>query len=1060
MWLRNLIQNHVLTNLAFVLILVMGIIVYQQLPREQDPSINFNWVQVTTFLPGASARDVEQKITDVIEESLERIQDIKFVSSSSREGLSSITVRFNDIDEQKFTKRMADLRREISNVEDRLPAQVESPYIVEITSANAFPTASVVVSGPADDENLRRQARSLEKDLARIPGVDRVQSTGQREPELQVQFDIEKIQNLGISPVDIANSIREFFVDTSAGSARIANDQWLIRIQGTTTDPEVLAQLPILSKKEQYDGTELRLKDIAKVVRAREKADRLVNFEGQPAVLFVIMKQESSNTLELVERINQYVLHKNKTEEQLGVKFTLVDDQTLNTRSALNTMQTNAMLGLVLVFFVTWLFLGGRISMLVTIGIPFTLAGTFIILQMLGQTLNTSVLLAIVIALGMLVDDAVVVVDSIYTKLRQGMRGIDAAWAGLNEVIRPVTASVLTTMAAFLPLMLLPGILGKFMMVIPLVVTVALAISLIEAYWMLPGHITAAKINFDKPSKFDVKRQKAIRRLKVSYGFKLIKVMRHPKKTLLALFILLSSAVIVVQQGLIRTDFFAADTIRLFYINVEMPTTSSINDTMKKVVQIEQVASEVLNDQDTRSVVSYAGQMFTELAPKFGDHLGQVMVSLKPRAGDMRTVEQLIEETRIAVENNIIGASNISFLKLSGGPPVSKPINVKVRGDDYAELRRATDKLSKFLYADDRFRDISDDDSQGRFGLNLTLNSDAINRLGIQPSDVQRTIKMLVDGEIASYVQHKGDRVAIRVKSSAAVTNQFDDIEALLQISMPTRSGDTVSLRDLVNINTIQVKNNLRHYNFKRTIALEADIDKLRIDTVAANKLIQDYWPTIAEEFPNVSLDFSGELDDIQESLDAIGVLFLFGLGLMYLILSTQFQSYFQPLMILMTVPMAFVGVVIGLLVSGDPLSLFTMYGIVALAGIAVNSSIMLISTANNNLAKGMSLIHAIFYAGRRRVLPILITTLTTVAGLFSLASGLGGHSLIWSPVATSIVWGLIFSSVLTLFIIPTLYQMVMQRTYNKRRQEEEKGKPPENTIANRKISLITSAKR
>jgi len=280
--------------------------------------------------------------------------------------------------------------------------------------------------------------------------------------------------------------------------------------------------------------------------------------------------------------------------------------------------------------------------------------------------------------------------------------------------------------------------------------------------------------------------------------------------------------------------------------------------------------------------------------------------------------------------------------------------------------------------------------------------------------------------------------VAVRVKSSAAVANQFDDIEALLQLSVPTRSGDTVLLRDLVNIDTMQVKNNLRHYNFKRTIALEADIDKLRIDTIAANKLIQDYWPTIADDFPNVSLDFSGELDDIQESIDAIGVLFLFGLGLMYLILSTQFQSYFQPLMILVTVPMAFVGVVLGLLVSGNPLSLFTMYGIVALAGIAVNSSIVLISTANNNLARGMSLIHAIFYAGRRRVLPILITTLTTVAGLFSLASGLGGHSLIWSPVATSIVWGLIFSSVLTLFVIPTLYQLVMQRTVIKRRKNEK----------------------
>lgn len=713
--------------------------------------------------------------------------------------------------------------------------------------------------------------------------------------------------------------------------------------------------------------------------------------------------------------------------------ITLVDDQTLITRNALDIMQTNAMYGLVFVLFVTWLFLGGRVSILVTIGIPFTLAGTFIVLQMLGQTLNTSVLLAIVIALGMLVDDAVVVVESIYARLRQGMQGIDAAWLGLQDVIRPVTASVLTTMAAFLPLMLLPGILGKFMLVIPLVVTVALAISLIEAYWMLPGHITAAKVNFDNPSNFDKKRQKYISRVKRHYGQYLIKVMRHPKKTMLALVFLLTASVGAIMAGYIRTDFFAADTIRLFYVNVEMPPTSSLQETMDKTLEVERLAHQVLLPNETRSVASYAGQMFTEISPLFGEHLGQVLVSLKPKKGDMRTVEELIEIMRGEV-SGVVGPVNISFLKLSGGPPTAKPISVKVRGDDYDELRLATDAIAKFMRADNRYIDITDDDSKGRFGLELKINTDAVNRLGINPDDVKRIVKMLIDGEIVSYVQDEGDRVALRVKSSASVVNEFEHIDQLLQLTIPSAMGTNIPLSDLVHVKTVQVKGNLRHYNFKRTITLEADINKLEIDTITANTLIQDFWATEATNYPNVSLDFSGEFDDIQESIDSIAILFMFGIGLMYLILSTQFQSYFQPLMILLTVPMAFVGVVLGLLVSKNPLSLFTMYGIVALAGIAVNASIVLITTANTNLAQGMNLIHATFYAARRRVLPILITTLTTVAGLFSLALGLGGHSLIWSPVATSIVWGLIFSSFLTLFAIPALYQLVMRRSAHKRR--------------------------
>ncbi|MCO7223564.1 efflux RND transporter permease subunit [Pleionea sp. CnH1-48] len=1026
MWLKKLIENHVLTNLLFLLTLIVGIGIYQQMPREQDPSVNFNWVQITTFLPGATASDVEKKVTNVIEEALEKVQDIKFVSSTSRESLSSVLVRFHDISTRQFDKRIADLRREINTIEDNLPEEVERPNIFEVTTANAFPTATVVVSGPADDENLRRQARLLEKDLARIPGVDRVQPTALRDPELQIRFYPEKLQQLGLTPADIIRSVRAFYQDVSAGTARVAQKQWLIRVEGTTTDPDRLAALPILSN----NGNEVRLSDIAQVERARAKAQRIVRFQGRPAVLFAVMKQADFNTLDLVDRIDAFITERNQLSDERGVAFVLVDDQTQMTRSALSVMQTNALFGLLFVFAVTWFFLSTRISLLVTIGIPFTLAGTFITLHLLGQTLNTSVLLGIVIALGMLVDDAVVVVESIHRKLLDGVEGIQAAWQGLTEVIGPVTASVLTTMAAFLPLMLLPGILGKFMFVIPLVVTTALAISLIEAYWMLPSHIMSAKVSFKNPTKMELFRQNLIRKVRIKYGVTLLKMMRHPRKTLSALVVLFVFSLMAPATGIIRMDFFASDTLRLFYINIDMPTSSSLDNTIEKVMEAENIALAELQPEETRSLVSYAGQAFTETAPAFGEHLGQVLVSLNPQSGSMRSVDSIIEELRPKMEQ-IIGPSRISFLTISGGPPTSKPVSLKVRGDDFNELRRATDALQDFLRQDGRFKDVTDDDSIGRNGLNIQIDSDAANRLGIHPSVIQQTIKSLVDGEIISYVQHQGDQVAVRLRSLTAVQDAFDRLDEVLNFSLPAADGSLVPLQELLIIKSDIVKGNIRHYNFQRTITLESDIDKTAIDTIQANELIKEHWLTIAKDYPNASLDFSGELDDIQESLDAIFGLFLFGVGLMYLILSTQFQSYFQPFMILMTLPLAFIGVVVGLLVSGNPLSLFTMYGIVALAGIAVNAAIVLISTANQNLTSGMSLTHATFYAARRRLLPIMITTLTTIAGLFSLASGLGGASLLWSPVATAIVWGLLFSSFLTLFVIPILYQLSMSNRAN-----------------------------
>ena len=712
--------------------------------------------------------------------------------------------------------------------------------------------------------------------------------------------------------------------------------------------------------------------------------------------------------------------------------FFLADDQTEATRSALSIMQTNAAYGLILVLMVTWLFLGSKISLLVTIGIPFTLAGTFIVLSLLGHTLNTSVLLAIVIALGMLVDDAVVVVESIHNKLRHGETGIKAAWGGLTEVIGPVTSSVLTTMAAFLPLMLLPGILGKFMLVIPLVVTVALAISLIEAYWMLPGHMMAANVNFKNRSKFDYKRQRALHKLRVKYGRTLLKIMRYPYTTLTSAFLLVVLAAATVASGVIRVDFFAADNMRLFYINVQMPPSSSLQNTIDKVLEIETLAHQALRKEETRSVVSYAGQAFTETAPIFGDNEGQILVSLKPKSEGLRSVEEIIEQIRPKIET-VLGATNISFLKLAGGPPTSKAISVKVRGDNFGEIRAVTDQLQTFMNDNEEFKDVSDDDSPGSNGLTLNLNMSNINRLGLTPGDIQRTIRMLVDGEVVSFTRYQGDKMTLKVMSSQSIRNQIDDIEDLLALAIPINTGTTVPLRALVHMQTTKVKGNIRHYNFRRTITVESDINEQHTDTVQANDLLLYYWDSIANKHPNVTLDFTGELDDIKESLNSIGVLFLFGIGLMYLILSTQFQSYFQPAMILISVPLAFVGVVLGLFVSNNPLSLFTMYGIVALAGIAVNTAIVLISKANDNLNKGMGLLHSIFYAARRRLLPVVITTLTTVAGLFSLAFGLGGHSLVWSPVATSIVWGLVFSSFLTLFIIPVLYQLVMQKSVPKR---------------------------
>ncbi len=1019
-FLQRFLANHVFANLTFCLVLIIGSISYFQMPRAKDPEINFNWVSIITFSPGASAEDVEKRITNPIEDALRSsIKDIKFVSSTSREATSNILVRFNRLSEDEFNNHLTDLRREVQNTYlSELPEESEDPTIYEITTSNAFPSVTVVITSAGDDENLRRQIRNIKKDIELISGVDRINELGLADPELHITFIPERLEGLGITPGDLSDTVRAYFRDISAGDIQADDGQWIVRIKGVNTDPGSLADYPVITAHGIVP-----LGNLAKFTRTTEEATEIVRFDGAPAALLAITKQSNTNVLELVDDVRRYIDERNKYKTNTGVEIFMVDDQTISTRKALSLMQTNAIIGLVMVFMVTWLFLGSRIAILTSIGIPFTLAGTFLILKTIGTSLNNMVLLGVVIALGMLVDDAVVVVESIYQRLQKGVAPMRSVIGALSEVFAPVTTSVMTTMAAFLPLMLMPGILGDFMRTIPMVVTLALAVSLLEAYWMLPAHVIAAKIDLTRPSKGKKRRERFTSWVRYSYIKLLLKALRYPIISISATCSIFVLAVMIVVGGHIRFNFFEGGELRLFYINVEMPRGATLSDTSEMLIRVQERALKEIHSHELRSSVTYSGQQFTETEPLFGDTVGQIMVSLVPDENKSRAIYEIADAVKKAV-SDFPGTSNVSLLRMKDGPPVSRPINVKIRGDEIAEIKSAAKALINYLQSNPLFSDISLDDRPGNPELVLRFNGEAIQRAGMSPSVLSRSIQSFTDGEIVTDFQDEGEKVKVRVKANQ---RNWSDIDNLLRQTVALPDGRSVAIGELVQAEKSLGINNIRHYNFRKTITLEADIDRDKIDVVAANALIANEWKKIQKDYPTIDLDFTGVLDDIQESLNALLILFVFGVGLMYIILGTQFKSYFQPFMILASIPLAFTGVVMGLLTTNNPLSLYTLYGTVALAGISVNASIVLISAANTRFGNGMSLLHATVYAARRRVIPILITSLTTIAGLFSLATGLAGSSFIWGPVATVIVWGLAFSTVLTLFVIPLIYRISMK---------------------------------
>lgn len=1017
---KGFISNAVLANLVFALVLVIGSLSYLDMPRQKDPTINFNWIVIITALPGASAEDIETRVTQPLEDALRKLNDVNFVSSTSRVGLSNILVRFRDLDSRTFDKRINDLRREIQNKRQELPIDIVEPQVIEITSANAFPSATLVLKGQAFDETLRSQGFQLKRELERLTGVDRIDTIGLEDPELQVRLDFNRLAQLGLSPALVADMIAAQWQDQAAGKLRLGQAQWLVRHIGQHPDPEALAQLTLTTAQG-----DLLLEEVAAVLRTRKDTTQMVAMNDQPALMFAVMKSGSANTLELVERLDSFISDFNQQYHPQGLTLTLADDQTQSTRDAISMMQTNALQGLALVLLVSWLFLGWRIGVLVAMAIPFSLTGVFIVLNMTGETLNLTVLLGIIIALGMLVDVAVVMVEAMHQQMHRGRKTLDAALAAMHEVGWPLVAAVLTTIAAFLPLMLLPGILGDFMRIVPLVVTVALLISLIQAFWMLPSQSHAMHLTADQKHHLTPGRERRLMKLRNLYGRALVKSFRHPWLTLFVLASAFASAIYLVASERITTNFFAADTLDIFYLNVEMPSGTPIEQTLASTRRVEALAQSWLQPEETRALVSYAGQMFTETEPLIGEQVGQVFISLNPASQRERSADDIIDGLRDYIIANTPAPAEIGLLKLSGGPPSSKPISVKVRGDDYSEIAAAVADLTSLLEQLQGITDIQNDATLGSPQLVTQLNMPAIQHAGLDPMTVMRSLRLLTDGEVVAQLNDRGEQVDLRVRGNLA---QTDDIQAWLTTQIASPTGQRIALAELVNTEIRQGFVSLRHHNFSRAITLEADIDRNQIDTLTANAELQAGWDAIATQHPGINLDFSGELDEINESLNAMLMLFIMGVGLMYMILAAQFRSYFQPFIILLTIPMAFTGVAYGLWLSGYPLSLYTLYGVVALSGIAVNAAIVLISAANSRRASGMSSLHAIVYAARRRLVPILITTFTTMAGLMGLAIGMGGHSLMFSPVATAIVWGIGVSTLLTLFTIPLFYRLTAKR--------------------------------
>lgn len=789
----------------------------------------------------------------------------------------------------------------------------------------------------------------------------------------------------------------------------LGDKEWLVRVAGSSNLPARLAELPIVGAH----GV-VKLGDIADIMRGDNSFSPLPRSDGLPSALFDLYKKNAADAFEVIKQVRDFIDARNAETGHTGVKLQLAEDETIRTRSAISIMEHKVWWGLLLVLIMTWLFLGSRLAALCTLAVPFALGGTFLLLQAAGMTLNTSVLLGVMIALGMLVDYAVVVVEAIAYRIRLGMAALDAALDALHEVGTPVVSSFLTTIAAFLPLALLPGFLGGIMRVVPIAVTAALLAALIEALWMLPAHVTALGSMLSGASRFQTVRVRASHCLQIRYSRLLLSCLRRPARAFIPALLAFSIAGAALAWDWVVVDFFPKEPKRSFSVLVKFPPGTKPDSTYPVFEAIENRVRALLTGDELQAIVALPPEELRVYLTPNGRKLPEVLAPIEPEL------------------QQIVGPSELSILGQSSGGPQGAPIKAKLTGSDFLALRAAAEDLQAAINKHPAFSNLHSDYQGGAPQLDLRLNGVAIQRSGVAPETVLRTVKLLVRGEVAAGYREGADTVGVRVMSKTA---PYQDLDALLRQTVARPDGSAVPLADLVEAERRDGPQLIHHYNYRRVITLEANLDAKHMNVRDANDWIARQWQSLSAAHPDVKLDLAGEIEDIEESLGGLRHLAFLGLGLIFLILGAQYHSYLQPVLILFKVPMAFAGVILGLLLSREPVSLYTLYGGVALAGITVNSAILLFSAANDRIDAGMAVVHATFYTARRRLTPILITSFATMAGLLPLALAGDEASSLWRPVASAIVWGLGFSTLLTLFVVPLIYRLAIGWTQKRTRK-------------------------
>ncbi|WP_286696150.1 efflux RND transporter permease subunit [Spongiibacter sp. UBA1325] len=1014
------IDRPLIVNLVMIMGILLGFYSLQTGAIKSAPDLSNGRFSITTLRPGASAEKMELSVTVPLEEELESVDGIRELRSNSAEGMSLIQVNADpEADKAQLAEMARDLQRAIDRAQSRLPTDLlEKPLLVEAKSAD-FPVAIVMLYGQAPEATLRKLARSLQDQLRSLRGVRGVDRLGYRDREIHIQLDPLKLDRLGVSYAEIERAIKSRNVTETGGSlASFVGEQDIVAV-GEFSEPKEVAS--VIVRSDGY-GNHLRIKDLAKVTEGFSEATVSYYKGGLQGIVLTVRAQADSNELTLSEDIKS-LLNTFRKNLPSTVQLSVVDDGADITKVVISTLLDNAMLGAILITLVLLFFFPWRSTFWVVVGIPVAVLLGIALMPIFGVTYNTVAFVAIILMLGLLVDDAIVTSESIYSHFESGMSIRDAAVNGVNSVSSPVITGALTTVFAMMPLLLIGGEDAKFMWVIPATVVLIILASLFECLILLPSHIAGslkrAEAGRDKASWF--------RHVQHFYAATLTPMLRRPMIAMsggLALFFLS----IVMLSHYLQFESYPDTDATDITIGIEMPAGTTIDTTAAVINRIEQRALETIPDGIITGHFSVVGEwsdpnsddMIQVKSPSLGK-VQLTLVSGRHRELSAAEIRDRLKQLRPEFTQAIRFVVDIE----NEQPPVGTPVEARVIAHSDEVRGEIADALMAWLSKQRGVTEVWTSYTPGKNLIELKLDYAATANAGIAVADVTRALRIAYDGLLVEELQTVEERIRYRLELQDKYRN---DINALRSLTVLNPSGEQVPLRNIAQFQVRQGQAVIAHYGGRRAETIRAEVNRDQLSVVDINHRLQAWLDEkqFAAKYPGVRVELGGELVAQAETAESMGTGLMIVLVSIFFLMVLLFNSLSQPLIIMAVIPLAFVAVLIVLTLHGFVLGVSAIVGFLGLAGVLVNSSLVLVDKVNklhHQSGQPGAIVErsAIAEAAAVRLRPILITALTTSAGLGPAAYGIAGAHPTQTPMIMVMFWGGIVGAITTLYTVPLM---------------------------------------